>query len=402
MKFYRPVVSGVIDGLHKIYNENKYADKVIEYSFKDNKKWGSRDRHFVAFNIYEAVRWWRTLCSLAEIDFKKSQYTDDELVDILSIQFMRNYQEVPEGFPSQSIKAINEKLEKLNLAEKHSLSDELIEAFEADFSGQQLEEVLEALNKPAEVYLRANTLRGNRVAALKELQGEKVQIGPVDGSEVCMMLAKRTNVFATKSFKKGLFEMQDFGSQKIAEFCQVQPGDRVIDACAGAGGKTLYLSALMKNSGKIISMDIHEWKLNELKKRAKRSGSQNIETKLIESSKTIKRLKGSADIVLLDVPCSGSGVLRRNPDTKWKFTSQSLKEVEQLQKEILGSYAKMCKDDGSLIYSTCSLFESENQNQVKLFLSENPDWELLEEKQILPQDFNCDGFYMARLKKTIN
>lgn len=399
MKFYRPVVSGVIDGLDKIYNENKYADKVIEYSFKDNKKWGSRDRHFVAFNIYEAVRWWRTLCCLAGIDYKKSHYTDDELIEILSIQFMRNYNEVPEGFPTQVLAEINKKLEKLNPAEKHSLSDELYEAFRSNFSEESLEQTLEVLNRPAEVYLRANGLRGLRSEALRSLKDEAIQIGAVDGSEVCMMLDKRTNVFATDSFKKGLFEMQDYGSQKIAEFCDVKSGDRVIDACAGAGGKALYLSALMKNSGKIISMDIHEWKLNELKKRAKRSGSQNIETRLIESSKTIKRLKGSADVVLLDVPCSGSGVLRRNPDTKWKFTLKSLSEVEQLQKEILGSYAKMCKPNGILVYSTCSLFESENQNQVKLFLSENTDWELLEEKQILPQDFNCDGFYMARLKR---
>ena len=146
-------------------------------------------------------------------------------------------------------------------------------------------------------------------------------------------------------------------------------------------------------------MDIHQWKLNELKKRAKRSGSQNIETKLIESTKTIKRLKASADIVLLDVPCSGSGVLRRNPDTKWKFSQKSLAEVIQLQKEILHSYAKMCKEDGCLIYSTCSLFSSENQKQVEGFLKENSDWALVEEKQILPQDFNCDGFYMAKLKR---
>ena len=197
--------------------------------------------------------------------------------------------------------------------------------------------------------------------------------------------------------------MQDAASQQVAELLQVQPGQRVVDACAGAGGKSLHLAALMKNKGKIISMDIHEWKLKELKTRAARDGVDIIETKVIEGSKTIKRLEGGFDRVLLDVPCSGMGVLRRNPDTKWKLTLAEIERLQQLQREIISDYSKLAKPNAVMVYATCSILHRENEDQVKWFLTtdEGQKWTLDKEIRIWPHTHGFDGFFGARLiKKT--
>lgn len=176
---------------------------------------------------------------------------------------------------------------------------------------------------------------------------------------------------------------------------------RVIDACAGAGGKTLHLAALMENKGSIIALDTHAWKLDSLKKRARRAGAFNIEVRNIENTKTIKRLHNSADRLLLDVPCSGLGVLRRNPDTKWKLSVEQLEELKETQQHILSSYSQMLKAGGKMVYATCSILPSENREQVDKFLqSENgAAFELIEDKTILPQSEGFDGFYMALLEK---
>ena len=174
---------------------------------------------------------------------------------------------------------------------------------------------------------------------------------------------------------------------------------RVIDACAGAGGKTLHLAALMKNKGKLIAMDVEATKLTELQKRARRAGVSNLEIRTIDSSKTIKRLENSADRLLLDVPCSGLGVLKRNPDAKWKLSPEFIQNVRDLQQHILQDYCNMIKKQGLLVYSTCSILPSENEQQVERFLKNNEDkFELLEEKHHWPSD-GFDGFYMALFRR---
>ena len=173
---------------------------------------------------------------------------------------------------------------------------------------------------------------------------------------------------------------------------------RVIDACAGAGGKTLHLASLMENKGTIIAMDTEAWKLEELRKRAKRNGIHNIDTRVIEG-KTIKRLKESADAVLLDVPCSGLGVLKRNPDAKWKLNLKFIEELKEIQYNILTKYSSMVKPGGKLVYATCSILPSENELQVNKFLKENPNFKLVREHNTDPITEECDGFYMALLVK---
>jgi 16S rRNA (cytosine967-C5)-methyltransferase len=202
-------------------------------------------------------------------------------------------------------------------------------------------------------------------------------------------------------FKEGHFELQDASSQTIAPFLEVKPGMRVVDACAGAGGKALHLAALMENKGQIIAMDIYQNKLYELKRRAKRNGAHNIETRWIENSKAIKKLHGKIDRLLIDAPCSGLGVLKRNPDAKWKLQSEFLATIQKTQADILERYAKMVAPQGKMVYATCSILPSENQKQIKRFLETDigKTFELEAEDTLLPSKTGFDGFYRARLMR---
>jgi len=255
------------------------------------------------------------------------------------------------------------------------------------------------LNEEAKVVLRVNTLKISRKELQKQLDAEEIATDAPPQFPDALLLAERQNIFTRQQFKDGLFEVQDAGSQLIAPFLKVEPGMRVIDACAGGGGKTLHLAALMQNKGRIIAMDTEGWKLDELKKRARRAGAGNIEPRVIESSKTIKRLENSADRLLLDVPCSGLGVIKRNPDAKWKLSLDFIERVKELQQHILENYTTMVKPGGLVVYSTCSLLPSENEKQVQAFLESKKDsFELLDQKWILPSE-GYDGFYIALIKR---
>ena len=196
--------------------------------------------------------------------------------------------------------------------------------------------------------------------------------------------------------------MQDASSQLVAAYLDVKPGMKVVDTCAGAGGKTLHLSALMENKGQIIAMDIYESKLRKLKVRAKRNKAHNIDMRVIDSTKPIKKLHGKADRVLIDAPCSGLGVIRRNPDSKWKLQPEFIEKIKKTQIEILNSYSKMVAPGGKLVYATCSILPSENNQQVEKFLaSENgKEFTFVKDKKILSHQSGFDGFYMALLEKS--
>ncbi|NRD74132.1 RsmB/NOP family class I SAM-dependent RNA methyltransferase [Shewanella sp. VB17] len=256
-----------------------------------------------------------------------------------------------------------------------------------------------ALTLPPKRFIRANTLKCTRDELGKKLRNEQVQTQIVEGVETALEVTSDAALFRTESFKKGWFEQQDAGSQLVASAVDAKPGMRVIDACAGAGGKTLSIAAQMQGKGRLLAMDVEQWKLDSLKQRARRANASNIETRLIASSKTIKRLKLSADRVLLDVPCSGLGVLKRNPDAKWRDTAERLPVLVELQKHILHSYSRMVKVGGILVYATCSIMPEENRDQIDAFLVENTHFRLLEDDTISVADSGFDGFYMARLER---
>jgi 16S rRNA (cytosine967-C5)-methyltransferase len=394
VKLYRNLCEAVIAGLQEIFDEKKYADKVIEKILKSNPRWGARDRRFIAETIYDIVRWYRLFRELANAE-------ENEYWKLLAIWCLWNKTEFPDWEEMKGVdrKKVLARYEEVKGERKirESIPDWMDELGDREIGANWTTE-LEALNEEATVVLRTNTLKITRPELQQVLEEEEIITeAPVDYPDG-LLLEQRQNIFTRQAFKDGLFEVQDAGSQLIAPFLQVKPGMRVVDACAGAGGKALHLAALMNNQGRIIAMDTEEWKLTELKKRARRAGVGNIETRVIESSKTIKRLENSADRLLLDVPCSGLGVLKRNPDAKWKLTPDFIDRVRELQQHILQDYSNIIKAGGVLVYSTCSLLPSENEEQVKKFLLANSNFELEEEKSLMPSA-GFDGFYMARIKR---
>ncbi|WP_337881384.1 RsmB/NOP family class I SAM-dependent RNA methyltransferase [Rheinheimera sp.] len=256
----------------------------------------------------------------------------------------------------------------------------------------------EALWARAPRYVRANWLKISTSELQQALLAEGIESRVVAGVPTALEILSDCALFQSRAFKQGWFEQQDAGSQQVADALHVKPAARVIDACAGAGGKSLALAARMAGKGRLLAMDVEEWKLATLQQRARRAGAGNIETRLISSSKTIKRLADKADFLLLDVPCSGSGVLRRNPDAKWQAPMR-LAELKALQRDILSRYSKMLAIGGELLYATCSIFPSENQHQVQWFLQQRPDFVLEQEQTISPAATGFDGFYWARLRR---
>lgn len=393
VKLYRNLCETVVDSLKTIFEENRYADKVIEKMLKQNPKWGSRDRKFIAETTYDIVRWYRWLKEVGNA-------ADQEYWKLLGSWLIWKNIPLP-GW--NEFAAIDSSAIRTNLNKKYTLPiQQSIPDWLHELGNEELpalwEQQITSLNEEAKVVLRANTLKGTVRAVQNQLKEEGIETSSDANFPSALILDKRMNVFGSKSFKEGLFEVQDAGSQLIAPFLQVESGMRVIDACAGAGGKTLHLAAEMQNKGRIIAMDTEEWKLNELKKRARRAGVSNVETKWIESSKTIKRLAGTADRLLLDVPCSGLGVLKRNPDAKWKLSHDYIRKVIELQATILNDYSVMLKPGGMMVYATCSILPSENEKQVASFLKSNSGFELLDENHCWPST-GFDGFYMALIKK---
>lgn len=394
MRLYRNLSVAVVDALGEIFVNKKYADKVIEKVLKANPKWGARDRRFIAETTYDIVRWHRLFKELAEAD-------ELDFWKLLGVWCVWSRAELPEwdelkGINRARIEARYESL-KSNRVLRESIPDWLDELGQTEL-GTAWDKELAALNEEAKVVLRVNTLKTSRKELQFILEEEEISTEAPQEFPDALILDQRQNIFTRQAFKDGLFEVQDAGSQLIAAYLQVQPGMRVIDACAGAGGKTLHLASLMQNKGRIIAMDTEDWKLEELKKRARRASAGNIETRVIESSKTIKRLENSADRLLLDVPCSGLGVLKRNPDAKWKLNLDFINRVKELQQHILVDYSTMLKPGGLLVYATCSLFPSENENQVQQFLKSHSNFELLDQHVVRPSE-GFDGFYMARIKK---
>ena len=399
MRLHRTLVFAVIDSVNLIFNKGKYADKVVEKVLKRDKRWGSRDRKFIAETIYEMVRWKRLY---NEIAGTKEHYTPDNLWKNFTVWAVLKGYELPDWkqFAGTPVRRIKGKFDLLQNDRKfkESIPDWMDELGVKEI-GSRWDKEIHALNQPAKVVLRVNTLKTNRQFLKKLLSMDGVETEIVKNNPNALVLTERKNVFLNDGFKKGMFEVQDASSQLVAAFAEVEPGQRVVDACAGAGGKTLHLAALMQNKGQIIALDIYENKLKELKRRAKRGGAHNIDTRLIESSKTIKKLKNSADCVLIDSPCSGLGVLRRNPDAKWKLQPEFIEKLKTTQTEILSNYSKMVKSGGKLVYATCSILPSENEKQVEKFLKDNPDFKLMKENKVSPEESGFDGFYMALMER---
>ena len=405
MRLHRNLVYTTIDSLNAIFNDGEYADKVVARALKKDKRWGSSDRKFVAETIYEIVRWKRLYAEIAEV---KEPFDRDNIWRMFaSWAVMRGYP-IPdwrqlEGTPERKIKGRFDELSKTR-AIKESIPDWMDELGVRELGEKVWATEIAAQNQPAKVILRTNTLNTTREKLRAILMDLDIDTETLKDQPEALVLKERANVFLTDAFKQGLFEVQDANSQLVAAFLDVKPGMRVVDTCAGAGGKTLHLASLMENKGQLIAMDLYESKLKQLKLRAKRNGAFNIEYKIIDSTKVIKKLAEKADRVLIDAPCSGLGVLKRNPDAKWKLQPEFIENIKKVQAEVLESYSRIVKPGGKLVYATCSILPSENQEQIKHFLTTEigKSFTFVEDRKILASESGFDGFYMALLERKIN
>jgi 16S rRNA (cytosine967-C5)-methyltransferase len=402
MRLHRNLVYTTIDSLNAIFNEGEYADKVVARALKKDKRWGSADRKFVAETIYDIVRWKRLYAEIGEV---KEPYSREDLWRMFAVWAVLRGYPIPdwrqlEGTPQRKIKGRFDELSKIRKY-RESIPDWMDELGVQELGEAKWTKELAAQNEPAQVILRVNTLKTTKQKLRALLMDLDIETDYLKDQPDALVLKERANVFMTEAFKEGLFEVQDASSQLVAPFLDVEPGMRVVDACAGAGGKTLHLANIMQNKGQLIAMDLYESKLKQLKIRAKRNGVFNIEPRVIDSTKVIKKLHEKADRVLIDAPCSGLGVLKRNPDAKWKLQPEFIENIKKVQAEVLENYSKMVKPGGKLVYATCSVLPSENQDQVNHFLTTETgkNFTFVKEQKILASETGFDGFYMALLER---
>jgi 16S rRNA (cytosine967-C5)-methyltransferase len=242
-----------------------------------------------------------------------------------------------------------------------------------------------------------NSIKAGREEVLEELRAHHVAVEPTRYSPDGLRLVDKPGLMHWPAYREGRIEVQDEGSQLIARLVQPKRGEMVVDFCAGAGGKTLALGALMRSSGRLYAFDINEKRLTSMGQRLKRSGLSNVHPVAIrnEADVRVKRLNGKCDRVLVDAPCSGSGTLRRNPDLKWRFSEAELARVNEVQHAVLRAAARLVKPGGRVVYATCSLLERENQGVIEAFLAQHPDFHVVPAATVLrAQKIEVD--HMAR------
>lgn len=400
MKLHRNLALGIHTGLVRILNENQALRPTLERLLMQNRKWGSRDRKLLGEAILEITRWKRKYTYLGNFDENDPNF----LWKLIGIWFIEKGNPLPDwkdftthhGIPVFIQNSIETAHRKIKASIPDWLDDLGVEVFEPPF----WENEINAQNQPAPLVLRCNTLKCTKDQLQKILQEDHDIIAEsIEEIPHALVLSSHQKITHLPSFKMGWFEVQDANSQRVAEWLAPTTGSFIVDACAGAGGKTLHLASMMSNSGKIHAIDVHEEKLKELTRRADRNGVTNISTHLAEDLHFFKKNAGKADGVLIDAPCSGLGTLRRNPAAKWHVTPEKLLDWQKLQQELLLKNAVLVKPNGVLIYATCSIFPQENNQQIITFLKSNigAAFVLEKEKTFYAHTSGFDGFYIARM-----
>lgn len=398
---YRSLALAIVDALQQIFGQHRHAEPIVAQLLKSNPRWGSHDRRFIAEAIYEIVRHPTHFGGIER---------DNAYWHMLGAWHTLNDQILPEWEEFASISP-DEVRQQYAHAQTHRSTRHALPEWLDQMAVQLLGEThwqseLTALDQAAPIFIRVNALKATPQQVVTALAKSNIVSQAVASMPNTLRIEGRKNLTATDVYRKGWIELQDAGSQCIAPFCGVQPGMTVLDACAGAGGKTLHLADLMNNKGTIVAMDTDKRKLAILEQRAQRAGITIIRTRHLNTPKVIDRYRFAADRLLLDVPCSGLGAMRRQPDLKWHLSPQKIAELIALQSDILNRYSAMLHPEGRLIYATCSILPTENEQQIANFLQNNhqnaenkPTFALLQQQYISPADTGFDGFYMAKLKR---
>jgi 16S rRNA (cytosine967-C5)-methyltransferase len=381
--------------LTNILDFNSPADAKLGEFFRNNRDLGTKDRAFVAESVYGVLR---RLRYLSAVTANQEGDPDDARKLILAWLLRVQGKSIRELEPilneqqtewAQAIKA--KSTENLPMAVQADVRDWLWDKLVAQYGEELALTICRSMFDQASLDLRVNTIKGTREEVLAKMQSENtvkdnvIEITPYSPTGIRM--GAKLNISKHVLFEAGKIEVQDEGSQLLAYLVAPKRGQMVADFCAGAGGKTLAIGALMKNTGRLYAFDISEKRLFNLGKRLKRSGLSNLHAQVIssESDPKLKRLNGKFDRVLVDAPCSGFGTLRRNPDLKWRFEAKDVAELNVKQAAILARAAKLTKAGGRLVYATCSLLADENEAIADAFLSEHPEFQLLPAHEVLEQ-----------------
>lgn len=428
------VLQACLEAYGLIRHEGRLSDRALDFTLRRKEHLYSNERRAVAERVYALLRRQRTVDFLldhARPGFDKLETSRQDLLRLAVSRVLYGEdaavvarQSALAGPDAAALDALPEAaaaLESLPEAQRFplaaSLPDFLSEKFREQF-GADAARAAEAMNERAPLTVRVNPLKGDRAALLARLAEEGIQATPTPLSPLGLILETRTNVFSLAAFRDGWMEVQDEGSQLLGMLVDPPP-TRVVDACAGAGGKTLQLAPLMKNRGELFALDVDARRIEELRKRARRAGVHNVRTRVIppegpEADAALADLKGTADRVLVDAPCSGTGTWRRKPDARYRLTPEDLEMHSARQKTLLARFATMVKPGGRLIYGTCSILREEDEAVVEDFLSKHPDFSVrpiaeelgpeLAEKlgpgpylRLAPHLHGTDGFFGAIL-----
>ena len=403
MKLHQNLALGIISCLEMIIKDKKALKSSLKQLLKKNRNWGSRDRRFIGAAVLEITRWQRKFSEMGKLDPKLDRY----YWNLLGVWIL--YKDIPlpdwENFSEINKKSINFKLKlkSKSRAIKQSIPDWLDDLGIKSFGKTLWEKEIESLNETAPLVLRVNIFR-TTTEKLQNILKKKyaIESKKIPEYPYALFLDKHRKLDHLELFKKGWFEIQDANSQRVSVFAAPKPGMTVIDACAGAGGKTLHIANIMQNKGSIIALDPNNKKLEQLKIRIKRNGIRIVTIHNLNNENYEKKYKTNADLVLIDAPCSGLGVLRRNPAAKWQMNPNNIQKLIYIQQEILQKQSIYVKRGGILVYSTCSIFPDENENQIKNFLATGlgKSFYLEKEETFLTHQSKGDGFYMARLIKS--
>ena len=441
-------IAAAVDVTATLLEFSQPADAVLSNYFRNNRQLGSRERGFVADTAYAVLRRKRFLERLCGDKGSPRQLVLAALLRVQGVS-QRQLSETLSAAESKWLTEFKARPEpEFTLAEQCDFPDWLHDKLIAQYSSAQRAEgdshppILErgdgggsledsrglssqewllklarSLNQPAPLDLRVNVIKASRDEVLAHLRAEKIGAEPCRHAPFGIRLKDKPALSKTDLFLTGKIEVQDEGSQLLGHLLQPKRGEMVADFCAGAGGKTLLLGALMRSTGRLYAFDVSARRLAKLKPRLARSGLSNVHPVVIASENDIriKRLAGKFDRVLVDAPCSGLGTLRRNPDLKWRQTPQSIDELTKKQAAILASAARLAKPGGRLVYATCSLLREENEDIVAAFLSSHDQFQRLsckelfeqqgialetsEDLRLFPHLHGTDGFYAAALER---
>lgn len=407
-------LAGVV--LADVLSNTGPADVKLGWFFKQNRELGTKDRAFIAESVYGVLRRKSFLSYVADGDdprkllvawlVRVQGMSTRDLADSLTAQ-QKEW--------AQEIKA--KKTDDISKAMQADLPEWLWDKLVVQYGEEEALTIARSMHQPASLDLRVNLVKATREDVVAKFASENTVVSPTPYAPNGLRMPQKMTISRHVLFTDGKIEVQDEGSQLLAQLVAPRRGEMVADFCAGAGGKSLAMGALMRNSGRIYAFDVSEKRLQNLGKRLKRSGLSNLHSQLItsEADPKLKRLNGKFDRVLVDAPCSGLGTLRRNPDLKWRQKPQDVLELSVKQTNILARAAKLLKPGGRLVYATCSLLQDENEVIAEAFLKAHPDFVLvpaapiLQQQQInldtgpylklLPHMHQTDGFFAAVFEK---